>query len=109
MEAELPTRAFCLSSKPLRVSGTQPSVRSIDVLSDLFIPRAAPGYMRSGNGPDFAARAVRKWIAALKLSGRLHRAVQSLEERLTASAIAHPATAHLMFYTKYFLKLAEPS
>jgi putative transposase len=37
----------------------------IDVLSDLFILRGVPGYVRSDNGPEFIARAVREWIAAV--------------------------------------------
>lgn len=37
----------------------------IDVLSDLFILRGVPGHVRSDNGPEFAARAVRDWIAAV--------------------------------------------
>jgi putative transposase len=37
----------------------------IDVLSDLFILRGPPGYVRSDNGPEFIARAVQDWIAAV--------------------------------------------
>jgi putative transposase len=37
----------------------------IDVLSDLFIPRGVPGHIRSDNGPEFVAKAVRDWIAAV--------------------------------------------
>ena len=37
----------------------------IDVLSDLFILRGVPGHVRSDNGPEFIARAVRDWIAAV--------------------------------------------
>jgi len=36
----------------------------IDVLSDLFILRGVPGYVRSDNGPEFIARAVQDWIVA---------------------------------------------
>ena len=35
----------------------------IDVLSDLFILRGVPGHVRSDNGPEFVAKAVRDWIA----------------------------------------------
>ena len=44
------------------------SVRSavlIDALSDLFILRGVPGHVRSDNGPEFVARAVQEWIAAV--------------------------------------------
>lgn len=37
----------------------------IDVLSDLFILRGAPGHVRSDNGLEFAAKAVREWIVAV--------------------------------------------
>jgi len=37
----------------------------IDVLTDLFILRGVPGYIRSDNGPEFVAEAVRKWISAV--------------------------------------------
>jgi transposase InsO family protein len=37
----------------------------LDVLSDLFILRGVPGHVRSDNGPEFIAKAVREWIAAV--------------------------------------------
>ncbi len=37
----------------------------IDVLSDLFILRGVPGHIRSDNGPEFVAKAVQGWIAAV--------------------------------------------
>ena len=37
----------------------------IDVLTDLFILRGAPAFIRSDNGPEFVAQAVRDWIAAV--------------------------------------------
>ena len=37
----------------------------IDALSDLFILRGVPGFIRSDNGPEFVAQAVRDWIAAV--------------------------------------------
>jgi transposase InsO family protein len=37
----------------------------IDVLSDQFILRGVPALIRSDNGPEFVATAVRKWIAAV--------------------------------------------
>ncbi len=38
----------------------------IDALTDLFILRGAPSYIRSDNGPEFVALAVRDWIAAVR-------------------------------------------
>ena len=37
----------------------------IDVLSDPFVLRGVPGRIRSDNGPEFVAQAVRDWIAAV--------------------------------------------
>ena len=37
----------------------------IDALSDLFILRGVPGFVRSDNGPEFIAQAVRDWITAV--------------------------------------------
>ena len=38
------------------------STEVIDVLTDLFILRGVPAYIRSDNGPEFIAQAVRDWI-----------------------------------------------
>ena len=35
----------------------------IDVLADLMLTRGAPEHVRSDNGPEFVAKAVREWIA----------------------------------------------
>ena len=37
----------------------------IDALTDLFILRGPPAFIRSDNGPEFIAQAVREWIAAV--------------------------------------------
>ena len=37
----------------------------IDALSDLFVLRGVPAFIRSDNGPEFVAQAVRHWIAAV--------------------------------------------
>jgi transposase InsO family protein len=39
------------------------AVDVIDVLSDLFILRGIPAHIRSDNGPEFIAKALREWIA----------------------------------------------
>ena len=44
------------------------SLRSEDVLDrleSLFVGRGVPGYIRSDNGPEFTAKAVRSWLAQL--------------------------------------------
>ena len=37
----------------------------IDALTDLFILRGVPAYIRSDNGPEFIAQAVQDWISAV--------------------------------------------
>ena len=37
----------------------------INALTDLFITRGSPAFIRSDNGPEFVAQAVREWIAAV--------------------------------------------
>jgi putative transposase len=49
----------------IRVDRRLKSTDVIDVLSDIFILRGVPGHIRSDNGPEFIARAVRQWIAAV--------------------------------------------
>jgi putative transposase len=41
----------------IRIGRRLRSTDVIDVLSDLFILGGAPGYVRSDNGPEFAAKA----------------------------------------------------
>ncbi len=49
----------------IRVNRKLKAVDVIDVLSDLFILRGVPGHIRSDNGPEFVATAVREWITAV--------------------------------------------
>lgn len=49
----------------IRIDRKLNSTDVIDVLSDLFILRGIPGHVRSDNGPEFIAKAVREWIAAV--------------------------------------------
>jgi putative transposase len=49
----------------IRVARKLGSTDVIDVLSDLFIVRGVPGHIRSDNGPEFVAKAVQAWIAAV--------------------------------------------
>ena len=46
--------------------GRKPGATDVtDVLSDPFILRGVPAHIRSDNGPEFVAKAVRGWIAAV--------------------------------------------
>ena len=49
----------------IRVGRKLKAVDVIDTLSDLFILHGVPGHIRSDNGPEFIAKAVREWIAAV--------------------------------------------
>ena len=56
---------FTRESLAIRVRRKLNSTDVIDVLTDLFILRGVPAYIRSDNGPEFVAEAVRKWINAV--------------------------------------------
>mgnify|MGYP001353028090 FL=1 len=56
---------FTRESLAIRVRRKLSSIDVIDVLTDLFILRGPPAYIRSDNGPEFVAEAVRRWIAAV--------------------------------------------
>jgi putative transposase len=49
----------------IRVNRNLKAVDVIDVLSDLFILHGVPGHIRSDNGSEFVAKAVREWITAV--------------------------------------------
>ena len=49
----------------IRVKRKLNSFDVIDVLTDLFILRGSPAFIRSDNGPEFVAEAVRDWISAV--------------------------------------------
>ena len=49
----------------IRIDRKLKSTDVIDVLSDLFILRGVPEHVRSDNGPEFVAKAVQEWIAAV--------------------------------------------
>ena len=46
----------------IRINRKLKSTDVIDALADLFILRGIPAYIRSDNGPEFVAVALRKWI-----------------------------------------------
>src|SRR5450830_1032396 len=49
----------------IRINRKLKAIDVIDVLSDLFILRGVPGHIRSDNGPEFIAKALQDWIAAV--------------------------------------------
>jgi putative transposase len=56
---------YTRESLAIRVRRKLSSVDVIDVLTDLLILRGPPADVRSDNGPEFVAEAVRRWIAAV--------------------------------------------
>ena len=70
----------------IRVARKLKSIDVIDVLSDLFILRGVPGHIRSDNGPEFVAKAVRDVDRRGRRQDRLHRARQPVGERLLSRA-----------------------
>jgi len=56
---------FTHESLAIRVRRKLKSIDVIDVLAELFILRGIPGHIRSDNGPEFVAKAVQEWIAAV--------------------------------------------
>tara|TARA_B100000941_G_C28409658_1_gene502697 strand:- start:86 stop:481 length:396 start_codon:yes stop_codon:yes gene_type:complete len=49
----------------IRVDRKLNSTDVVDALTDLFILRGVPEYIRSDNGPEFIAKKVRDWITAV--------------------------------------------
>jgi putative transposase len=54
---------FTREALAIRVARRLNSSDVIDVLADLMLARGAPEHVRSDNGPEFVAKAVREWIA----------------------------------------------
>jgi len=49
----------------IRIDRKLNSTSVVDALTDLFILRGVPVHIRSDNGPEFIAKAVREWIVAV--------------------------------------------
>ena len=56
---------FTRESLAIRVERKLSSSNVIDILTDLFILRGVPAWIRSDNGPELVAGAVRQWISAV--------------------------------------------
>ena len=93
---------YTRESLAIRVRRKLSSVDVIDVLTDLFIMRGPPAYVRSDNGPEFVAEAVRRWIAAVGaqtrssnpgLPGRTAISRASIRACATSCSTARSSTA----------------
>ena len=79
--------AFSRKCLAIRIDRKLHSTAVIDVLTDLFILRGVPSYVRSNNGPEFIAIAVRNWIDALgATTAFISRAVPGRPATARASA-----------------------
>lgn len=56
----------------IRVATKLNSDDVLNVLSDLFLLRGLPDYIRSDNGSEFTASALRNWLKELKVKNRLY-------------------------------------
>ena len=56
---------FTKEALMIRVDRRLNSTDVIDALTDLFILRGPPEFIRSDNGPEFVAQKVRDWIGAV--------------------------------------------
>jgi transposase InsO family protein len=59
---------FTRESLAIHVARKLKAADVIDALADLFILRGVPAHVRSDNGPEFVAAAVREWIVAVGAS-----------------------------------------
>ena len=55
----------------VRFERSMPAAKVVEVLEWLFIVRGTPEYIRSDNGPEFVAKAVKDWLSANKV-GTIH-------------------------------------
>ena len=56
---------FTREALAIRVDRKLNSIDVVDALTDLFILRGPPAFIRSDNGPEFIAEKVRDWIGAV--------------------------------------------
>jgi transposase InsO family protein len=75
----------------IRVARKLKAINVIDVLSDLFILRGIPAHIRSDNGPEFVAKAVQEWIAAVGAKTAYIERGSPLGERLRRELQRPPA------------------
>ena len=58
---------FSRESLAVKVSRKLNSIDVIEVLADLFLLKGVPAFIRSDNGPEFIAIALRDWLYSLKV------------------------------------------
>ena len=89
----------------IRVARKLKAVDVIDVLSDLFILRGVPGHVRSDNGPEFVAKALQDWIAAV---GATTAYIAPAPGRTASSSRSMPACATNCSMARSSTRCAKP-
>ena len=56
---------FTREALAIRVARKLTSADVVDTLADLFVSRGVPAHIRSDQGPEFVAGAVKGWIAGV--------------------------------------------
>ncbi|CEG08668.1 Integrase core domain protein [Afipia felis] len=79
---------FSRESLAIRVARKLKATDVIEALCELFVSRGIPAHIRSDNGPEFVAEALRDWIATV---GAM---------RIAASAIGQPGRAGVPFKSR---------
>ncbi len=59
---------FTRESLAIRVERKLNSTHVLEVLSELFLQRGLPQHIRSDNGPEFCAKAVKRWLERLEVN-----------------------------------------
>ena len=73
---------YTRESLAIRVDRRLRSPDLIETLADVMLMRGVPEHIRSDNGLEFVAMALRKWLLGLGKATALHRAGQPVGERL---------------------------
>ena len=71
------------------VSRRRTSEDVVERLSDLFVTRGTPKYIRSDNGPEFTAGRVQNWLDRVAVALLDHRTTPEYQVALRKSGIAH--------------------
>ena len=91
----------------IRVKRKLNSTDVVDVLTDLFIMRGVPAFIRSDNGPEFVAKAIRTWINAVRSKTAYIVTGSPWENGYCESFNAHFRDELLIGDTFYILKEAH--
>ena len=77
-----PARSAAWATRKTEHNACKPSGDGIEILDELVARRGVPEFIRSDNGPEFVANAVKDWIAEKGVQNPLHRTGLTLAELL---------------------------